>query len=119
MANRVGVFTRFLFCALLMLVLWATSGFAEPPVQQGESFPRTLQSYEEVDGIWATLGARISAEPFNLAATLLRQGDLVDARDLFEQVLEASTRTLGPEHPYTLGARDALAYTLAELDEAS
>jgi hypothetical protein len=40
-------------------------------------------------------------------------------QDLQEQVLEARTRTLGPEHPYAVYARDGLAYMLAELDEAS
>jgi hypothetical protein len=36
-----------------------------------ESFPRALQSYEEVDGIWPTLRARVAAVPFNLVATLI------------------------------------------------
>jgi hypothetical protein len=39
--------------------------------QHAESFPRALQSYEEVDGIWATLTSRVSAAPFNLVATLI------------------------------------------------
>jgi hypothetical protein len=71
MAKRVGVFTPILLCALLVLVHSATYGFAEPPAPQEGPFPRSLQSYEEVDGIWSTLGARVHAEPFNLVATLI------------------------------------------------
>ncbi len=78
MARRVGVFAPILLCALLVLVLWATSGVAdvqaqhaEVQAQHAEPFPRDLQSYEEVDGIWATLKARVSAVPFNLVATLI------------------------------------------------
>lgn len=54
----------------------------------------------------------------NLAATLRGQGDHAGARDLFEQVLEGRTRTLGPEHPDTLITMNDLAMTLAALDEA-
>ncbi len=80
MAKRGGVCTPILLCALLLLVLSATSGFAEPvaqhgeaePVaQHGEAFPRALESYEEVEGIWSTLRARANEEPFNFVATLI------------------------------------------------
>jgi len=71
MVKRVGVFTPILLCTLLVLVLSATSGFAEQPAEHGDSFPRDLQSYEEVDGIWSTLKARVKAEPFNFVATLI------------------------------------------------
>ena len=39
--------------------------------------------------------------------------------DRQEQVLEASTRALGPEHPDTLVVKDESASMLAALDEAS
>jgi tetratricopeptide (TPR) repeat protein len=35
----------------------------------------------------------------NLASTLRAQGDLIGAKELWEQVLEARRRVLGPEHP--------------------
>jgi hypothetical protein len=53
----------------------------------------------------------------NLALTLQEQGDYAAARDLQEQVLEASSRVLGPEHPDTLRANDALAIMMEALDE--
>jgi hypothetical protein len=63
---------------LFVHVLSATSGFAEPLVQHGETsaqhgetFPRALERYQAVEGIWATLRARINEEPFNFVATLL------------------------------------------------
>ncbi len=78
MARRVGVFTPIFLCTLLLLVLWATGGVADVQAQHAdvgaqhaESFPRDLQSYEEVGGIWATLTSRVGAEPFNLVATLI------------------------------------------------
>jgi hypothetical protein len=49
----------------------------------------------------------------NLANALRRQGDYAGARDLDEQVLEARTRVLGPEHPDTLGAMSDLAGALS------
>jgi hypothetical protein len=35
------------------------------------SFPRALESYSDVGGIWLTLKDRVGEEPFNLAATLI------------------------------------------------
>jgi hypothetical protein len=71
MARRGGVSTPILLCTLLGLVLIATSGLAQPPSEHVDSFPRALESYEEVGGIWSTLGARVTEEPFNLVATLI------------------------------------------------
>ena len=71
MAKRIGVFTPIVLCTLMVLALSATSGLAETPAQQEDSFPRPLESYEDADGIWSTLGVRASAEPFNLVATLI------------------------------------------------
>ena len=71
MAKRTGVFTPIVLCTLMVLALSATSGLAETPAQQGDSFPRPLESYEDADGIWSTLRVRASAEPFNLVATLI------------------------------------------------
>ena len=78
MVERGGVFTPILLCTLFVLVLSATSGFAEPlvqhgepSVQHGETFPRALESYEEVEGIGSTLRARVNEEPFNFVATLI------------------------------------------------
>jgi hypothetical protein len=51
----------------------------------------------------------------NLALTLLEEGDLAGARELQEQVLKASRRPLGEEHPYTLDAQAGLAVTLGRL----
>ena len=51
--------------------LAADCSFATDPPDQAHSFPRSLESYEVVDGIWATLKNRASAEPFNVAATLI------------------------------------------------
>jgi hypothetical protein len=70
-AKRSGVITPIVLCALLVLVFSATSGYAEVQAQHEEAFPRALESYEEVDGIWTTLKARVAAEPFNLIATLI------------------------------------------------
>jgi hypothetical protein len=44
-----------------------------------------------------------------LALTLYRQGDLVGAWKLQEQVLEARRRLLGKKHPSTLRAMSELA----------
>ncbi len=80
LAKRGGVCSPILLCTSFVLVLSATSGLAEPvaqhadaePVaQHGETFPRALESYEEVDGIWSTLRARVNEEPFNFVATLI------------------------------------------------
>jgi hypothetical protein len=48
----------------------------------------------------------------NLAQTVKAQGDLARARQLQEQVLEASRRSLGVEHPNTLTAMGNLAGTV-------
>jgi hypothetical protein len=54
-----------------LLVFSATSGFATTPSEHANPFPRPLESYEEVGGIWPTLKDRVSEEPFNLVATLI------------------------------------------------
>ena len=71
MAKRFGVLIPSLACTLLFLVLWAPIGLTQPLGADAESFPRALETYEEVDGIWATLEARAIAEPFNVIATLI------------------------------------------------
>ena len=71
MAKPTGVFIPIVLCTLMVLALSATCGLAETPAQQGDSFPRPLESYEDADGIWSTLRVRASAEPFNLVATLI------------------------------------------------
>ena len=48
----------------------------------------------------------------NLAQTLQAQGDLPGARKIQEQVLDASRRVLGGEHPDTLTSMNNLAGTL-------
>jgi hypothetical protein len=48
-----------------------------------------------------------------LASTLYAQGDLGGARKLEEQVLEASRRVLGEDHPHTLTAMNNRASTLS------
>ncbi len=52
---------------------------------------------------------------WRIAATLYAQGDYAAARTLQEQVLDASRRTLGAEHPDTLSATYNLLETLREL----
>jgi hypothetical protein len=48
----------------------------------------------------------------NLASTLRAMGDHAGAKKLEEQVLEQSTRILGPDHPDTLTSMGNLALTL-------
>jgi hypothetical protein len=55
----------------LLLVFCTTYVFAQTSPEHAQSFPRPLESYEEVGGIWPTLKNRVSEEPFNLAATLI------------------------------------------------
>jgi tetratricopeptide (TPR) repeat protein len=57
------------------------------------------------------------ASKANLAVTLSQMGEHMPARDLEEEVLEARTRLLGPEHPDTIRAKVSLAATLCELGE--
>jgi hypothetical protein len=56
---------------MIALALSATSALAGPLVQEVESFPRALESYGDVGGLWLTLGNRVSEEPFNFVATLI------------------------------------------------
>jgi hypothetical protein len=60
-----------LSCTFLSVVLCATSGLAESPSDAADAFPRALETYEEVEGIWPTLANRVGEEPFNLVATLI------------------------------------------------
>jgi tetratricopeptide (TPR) repeat protein len=55
----------------------------------------------------------------NLAVVLQAQGDVTGARDLYQQVLDAQQRLLGPEHPSTLGTMNNLAALLFELGDLS
>jgi hypothetical protein len=71
MARHRVVSTLILSCTSLVVIFCATSGFAESSPELVDSFPRTLEGYEEVGGIWPTLVARIDEEPFNLVATLI------------------------------------------------
>src|SRR5437764_1232580 len=52
----------------------------------------------------------------NLASTLYAEGDLAKARELEEQVLAASRRLLGEEHPDTLNDVRACSATPARAD---
>lgn len=56
--------------ALLALAFSATECLAGPVFQEAE-FPRALESYRDVGGIWLTLKNRVAEEPFNLAASLI------------------------------------------------
>jgi len=68
---RGAVFKPIFLCVLLTVLVPAASGFAEPSSEPVDSFPRALESYEEVGGIWRTLKDRVVEEPFNLIATLI------------------------------------------------
>ena len=60
--------------ALSTLAVWIGIGMAAgtPSHDNSESaFPRPLDSYEHVDGVWATLKDRVNEEPFNLIGTLI------------------------------------------------
>ena len=52
-----------------------------------------------------------------LAIALRDQGDLGEARKLYEKVLETSQRIYGPDHELTLGAQSDLALVLQEQGE--
>lgn len=45
--------------------------FAAPTAGEAPAFPRSLESYHDSPGIWATLAGRVAEEPFNLAATII------------------------------------------------
>jgi hypothetical protein len=49
---------------------------------------------------------------YNVAQIMKAQGDLARAREVGHQVLEATSRVLGAEHPDTFRAMDNLAVTL-------
>ncbi len=68
--KRSVVSTAILLCTLLIVAFSATSSFAESSSGHAD-FPRALESYEDVGGIWLTLKGRVSEEPFNLVATLI------------------------------------------------
>ena len=57
--------------ALTLAVGSASIGWAETGVEHADSFPRPLESYEDSGGLWEVLWGRVSAEPFNLVATLI------------------------------------------------
>jgi hypothetical protein len=69
--KRAIVSKTILLCMLLTVAFSATSGFAETSRENAASFPRSLDSYEDVGGIWPTLRDRVREEPFNLVATLI------------------------------------------------
>jgi hypothetical protein len=71
MVKRAGNFIPILLCTVVISLLSATSGSAEPSSDGEGTFPRSLSSYEQVDGIGSNLTARVKAEPFNLVATLV------------------------------------------------
>jgi hypothetical protein len=54
-----------------------------------------------------------------LAHVLEEQGELSQAREMLEEVLEAEIRVQGPEHPDTLSARHCLAKLLKAEGELS
>jgi hypothetical protein len=56
---------------MLLMALSATSVVAQPTVQQEETFPRALDSYADVSGIWNILKDRVVEEPFNIVATII------------------------------------------------
>jgi hypothetical protein len=68
---RGAVFKSIFLCVLLTMLVPAASSFAEPSSDHEDPFPRALESYEEVGGIWLTLKDRVVEEPFNLVATLI------------------------------------------------
>jgi tetratricopeptide (TPR) repeat protein len=53
----------------------------------------------------------------NLAIVFMEQHELGRARELFEQVLEARLRILGPDHPDTLKVMSSLGTVLKDLGE--
>jgi len=65
------VYRILMLCVVLVGVLKVDLAFAGDPPGHADSFPRSLESYPQVDGIWATLKSRASEEPFNVAATLI------------------------------------------------
>jgi hypothetical protein len=60
-----------LLLGAIALAFSATSVLGLPVVQEVESFPRALDSYAHVGGLWLTLRDRVSEEPFNFVATLI------------------------------------------------
>ncbi len=61
----------FVLFVLAATGLSAGSSFAAGSSSGSAHFPRGLETYDEVEGIWATLKNRVEAEPFNLAATII------------------------------------------------
>jgi len=74
---------RFQLFAILWLLLpsavWAAVPMDHPPayprLQDGHAqyavFPRPLETYPKVEGLWETLRGRAAAEPFNVAASVV------------------------------------------------
>ena len=69
--NRTTGIITILLLALTLAVGSAPSGWAETGAEHALSFPRPLESYEDTGGVWEVIKVRVSAEPFNLVATLL------------------------------------------------
>lgn len=60
-----------LFVVLFGLLFFAANGLAEASSEHVDAFPRAIESYEDEGGIWTVLKGRITAEPFNLVATMI------------------------------------------------
>jgi hypothetical protein len=56
---------------MIAVALTASGALAQDAGHEAVSFPRALESYAEVEGIWPTLRNRVSEEPFNFVATLI------------------------------------------------
>jgi hypothetical protein len=69
--NRTIIIITILLIALLLAVGCASIAWAGTGAVHADSFPRPLESYEDSGGLWEVLRGRVSAEPFNLVATLI------------------------------------------------
>jgi hypothetical protein len=70
MRRTVVLMPTFLF-VLLFVAFSPVDGLAGTSSGHETAFPRTLDSYDEADGIWPTLRNRVAQEPFNLVATVI------------------------------------------------
>ena len=67
MARYRAASTLILSCTPLVVILCATSGFAEPSPEHVKSFPRALEGYKEGVGLHAA-NIRVTEELLNHAA---------------------------------------------------
>lgn len=77
--NKRGTVLGILSCVVIALAVCTSSALAQSTEHEAVqevghdvvSFPRPLESYNDVGGIWSTLKDRVGEEPFNLAATMI------------------------------------------------